>query len=99
MASKKIKVAVVTTRRKDRPETIRQARTWETVKGHYQEAGLCEGCAGQAAYGAQLGFAKIKPPCAECAYTRLPAKLIDRHGDRGQRWLEGHWAGPDEVED
>lgn len=94
MAVKKIKVTIVDTRRKDRPETLRQARTWETVKGHYEDAGLCGGCAGQAAYGHQLGFAKIKPPCAECAYIRLPDVLINRHGDRGQRWLGGHFTKP-----
>jgi hypothetical protein len=80
-----------TTTRRDRPETLRQARTWETVKGHYEAAGLCEGCAGQAAYGAQLGFAKINPPCDHCSYVVLPLELIARHGIRGQQWLHGHF--------
>jgi hypothetical protein len=75
----------------DRPETVRQARTWETVKGHYEDAGLDGGCAGQAAYGHQLGFAKVNPPCDHCSYIVLPRTLIARHGIRGQQWLHGHF--------
>lgn len=88
------RIGAITT---DRPETIRQARTFETVKGHYERAGLCGPCAGQAAYGHQMGFAKIKPPCAACALITLPAKLSARHGDRGQLWLQGHWARTGEA--
>lgn len=51
---------------KDNPETIRQARTWVTTKGHYLELGLCSTCAAQAAYGHQLGFGRANPPCASC---------------------------------
>lgn len=48
------------------PETIQQARTWETVASAYQGEGLCRGCAGQAAYGHQLGFLRVKSPCVDC---------------------------------
>jgi hypothetical protein len=78
----------------DRPETFRQAQTWETVKGHYEDAGLDGSCAGQAAYGHQMGFRKIKPPCPVCAAITLPARLVLRHGSRGQRWLRGEFTRP-----
>jgi hypothetical protein len=77
--------------RKDRPETVRQAVTWENTKNKYMAAGLCGGCAGQAAYGHQLGFHRIKDPCPEDVGKTVPDKLIDRHGDRGARWLAGHF--------
>jgi hypothetical protein len=48
------------------PETPRQARTWETVKNSYVLAGLCIACASQAAYGHQLGFSYVRPPCFDC---------------------------------
>ncbi len=86
-------------RKGDRPETIDQARTWGRVKGHYLAAGLCAGCAGQAAYGHQLGFTRIKDPCTECRGLSLPARLIGSHGDRGQRWLRGHYRTTAEVAD
>lgn len=77
----------------DRPETVRQAQTWETVKGHYESAGLCLGCAGQAAYGHQMGFSRVKDPCVLCRLVTLPHRIIKRHGDRGQRWLNGAFTG------
>lgn len=51
------------------PETIAQAQTWQTVKNRYIQLGLCEGCAAQAAWGHQCGFAAINPPCPRCAQT------------------------------
>lgn len=80
-------------RKGDRPETIRQALTWENLKNHYVDAGLCNGCAGQAAYGHQLGFTRIKDPCTACRSVVLPDKLVNRHGDRGQKWLALHFSG------
>jgi hypothetical protein len=80
-------------RKGDRPETVRQAQTWETVKGHYVAAGLDDGCAGQAAYGHQMGFSRVKDPCVTCRTITLPNSLIERHGDRGQRWLDGAFTG------
>lgn len=50
-------------------ETTRQAATWERTANAYQEDGLCRGCAAQAAYGHQLGFGRIHPPCEDCQPT------------------------------
>jgi hypothetical protein len=51
----------------DRPETVRQAQTWETVKNRYVAAGLCHKCASQAAWGHQIGFSRVEhAPCAAC---------------------------------
>lgn len=51
----------------DGPETMRQSRTWEVIKNRYLRLGLCHTCASQAAYGHQLGFSRIHPPCPDCA--------------------------------
>lgn len=81
-----------TTPKGDKPETLRQAHTWTTVKHEYERAGLCGGCAGQAAYGHQLGFHKgLTPPCAEDAGKTLSGELLAKHGPRGQRWLNGEF--------
>jgi len=80
----------------DRPETVRQAKTWEGVKNEYVIAGLCNGCAGQAAYGHQLGFHKIHSPGLCCAGKTLPESVIDRHGSRAVRWLAGEFTAPSE---
>ncbi len=77
--------------KKDKPETQRQASTWENVTNRYEAAGLCRGCAGQAAYGHQLGFNRVKDPCDPCRGVVLPGALIAKHGDRGAMWLAGHY--------
>ncbi len=51
------------------PETLRQAQRWDTVKGAYLQVGLCERCAGQAAWGHQIGFSMINPPCEKCVHA------------------------------
>ena len=52
----------------ERPETLAQAKTWETVKGRYLAAGLCHRCAAQAAWGHQIGFSRLEhAPCQTCA--------------------------------
>jgi hypothetical protein len=79
---------------RSKPETIRQARTWETVKGHYLEEGLCEKDAAQAAWGHQNGFTQIKDPCEECQKITLSSRLIEQHGIRGVSWLNGKWIKP-----
>lgn len=58
----------------DRPETLRQARRFEVHKGEYLHLGLCHPCAGQGAYGRQLGFRSVHPPCPGCLLllTALP---------------------------
>jgi len=79
------------TRKGDPPENIEQARYWQLIKNRYQAAGLCNGCAGQAAYGHQLGFTRVQDPCSACRGTRVPRTLVARHGVRGQQWLNGHF--------
>ena len=49
-----------------RPETLRQARNWDSIKPKAMQAGLCEACASQYAWGCQIGFNLSKPPCREC---------------------------------
>lgn len=39
-----------------RPETLAEYKHWERLTTMYQRAGLCRACAGQVAYGHQLGF-------------------------------------------
>lgn len=50
-----------------RPETLRQARSWDTAKNQYRTLGLCWPCAAQAAEGHAVGFSSVRPPCAHCA--------------------------------
>jgi hypothetical protein len=50
----------------DGPETMEQARRWEVVKNRYERAGLCHICSAQAAFGHQLGFSRVHPPCPDC---------------------------------
>lgn len=54
---------------KDANETLRQSRTFGTVKGHYLNLGLCGPCAAQAAFGHQIGFSRSNPPCEGCLPT------------------------------
>lgn len=78
-------------RKGDVPETISQAVNWTTVKYRYEQAGLCGGCAGQAAYGHQMSFLRIRPPCDSCRGKIMTARLIRQQGKRGQLWVNGHW--------
>ena len=55
----------------DKAETLRQAQTWQSNKKHYMELGLCSICSGQAAYGHQIGFRRVRPPCSSCLLTVL----------------------------
>jgi hypothetical protein len=48
------------------PESATQAATWQTTTTRYIALGLCPRCAAQAAYGHQLGFSRVEPPCADC---------------------------------
>jgi len=65
------------------PETISQARVWDRKNKRYLIAGLCFGCAAQAAWGHAIGFQKINPPCAEC----IPLiASFDTPGPQGSKW-------------
>lgn len=81
---------------RSKPETLSQAHTWELVKNRYVEEGLCEKDAAQAAWGHQNGFRQINSPCGACQNITLSDKLIERHGRRGQLWLQGKWIKPEE---
>jgi hypothetical protein len=51
-------------------ETVRQAQRWDLIKRRYVDAGLCERCAAQAAWGHQDnagGWDDLKSPCDRCA--------------------------------
>lgn len=49
-----------------RPETLGQSRTWDCRANEAEAAGLCRRCAGQWAWGLQIGFARAYPPCSRC---------------------------------
>lgn len=62
-----------------KPETHSQAASWQFRRNKYLALGLCDACAGQAAYGHQSGFAPhehvrgghlvlegVRPPCPAC---------------------------------
>jgi hypothetical protein len=72
----------VTTVAASPPETKRQAQRWDANVKAYKAKGLCGACAGQAAYGHQLGFDAIAPPCEICR------PIVDRStGERlGKGW-------------
>ena len=59
------------------PETTEQAREWQRFYGWYDRAGLCPRCSAQGAWGHQLGFSNVKPPCNPCAVivADFPAKV------------------------
>lgn len=50
----------------DPPETMGQARLWDATSAWYLKAGLCGRCASQMAWGHQIGWSRVHPPCEEC---------------------------------
>lgn len=50
----------------ERAESLREAIEWDTTKNQYLRLGLCYRCAVAAAYGHQLGFARVVQPCRLC---------------------------------
>lgn len=51
----------------DPPETPRQAKRWDSAFTRYSRAGLCDRCASQAAWGGQIGYCRVDPPCESCS--------------------------------
>lgn len=52
-------------------ETMRQAQRWDAIKLRYMDAGLCDRCAAQAAWGHQDnagGWDDLQAPCGRCAF-------------------------------
>jgi hypothetical protein len=69
-------------RRLDRPETLYQAQEFDRRRSGYEAAGLCYRCAAQAAYGHQLGFARVHSPCDGCVGIVAGFPLAARNGWR-----------------
>lgn len=80
--------------RDDGAETTGQAVTWSGLNKKYKEAGLCDRDAAQAAYGHQLGFARIHNPCTPCSKITLPSTIAEGTRKRGQDWLRGKFETP-----
>lgn len=61
------------------PETPLQADWWMRTKSWYERAGLCPRCSAQGAWGHQLGFSNVKPPCNSCAaiVTEFPTSATN----------------------
>jgi hypothetical protein len=51
----------------DRPETLAQAKRWDTQCARARAWGLCDRCSSQYSWGLQLGFTQVHPPCDSCA--------------------------------
>jgi hypothetical protein len=66
------------------PETAYQAIAWDRNKFRYLRVGWCHTCAAQAAWGHQLGFRRVRPPCEAC--RGLPTGGV---GTRAARWAAG----------
>lgn len=53
-------------------ETMRQAQRWDVIKHRSVNAGLCDRCAAQAAWGHQDnagGWNDLQPPCGRCVFV------------------------------
>lgn len=70
-----------------RPETLGEARRWETVKNLYvNEDGLCFRCAAQMAWGHSGGFATLpERPCEKCAPIVARFPVAKANGWRAYR--------------
>lgn len=66
----------------DGPETPEQVKEWSRAKRRYLDAGLCHHCSAVAAYGHQLGFARVEPPRAACAMLVLSFPMERPNGWR-----------------
>jgi hypothetical protein len=77
--------------RRNVPETLAQARLWEMWNRRYKKAGLCYACAAQAAWGHQLGFGSVRPPCTlcTCAVAELPVQKAGGWRGLATAWSSG----------
>ncbi|PCC26512.1 hypothetical protein CIK75_02500 [Glutamicibacter sp. BW78] len=80
------------------PETASQAHTWERIKTHYLQLGLCHKCAAQAAYGSQYGFTDVNPPCVECSPTVAAFASKQPNGWRSQGRIRSRAGDPARLE-
>lgn len=72
------------------PESVRQAQRWDAVKLRYVDAGLCDRCAAQAAWGHQdnaTGWNGLRSPCADCTpvVSGLPMPTTNPNWRRFER--------------
>lgn len=68
--------------RRERPESLTEARRWERYRSEFDALGLCGRCACQAAYGVQVGWSHVHPPCDRC---RPVLAVFTRAGPNGWR--------------
>lgn len=66
----------------DPPETLAQARRWDRAHAWYLRAGLCGRCASQMAWGHQIGWGRVHPPCESCLLIIGTFPLIQVNGWR-----------------
>lgn len=71
--------------KREAPETMRQAHTWDANASRYRSAGFCDRCAAQAAWGHSLGFANTQLVGACCRGKPVP----DGRGERAEKWATG----------
>jgi len=63
-------------------ETLDQAELFTTNRNLFSRLGFCDMCAAQAAYGRQLGWKQVAPPCAKCIASVDEISL----NEIGARW-------------
>ena len=69
-----------------RPETLNQAEIFDAVVAAYMAAGWCPICSAQAAFGRQIGFRQVQPPCPSCRGLQPPHGFSN---DRSRSWAAG----------
>lgn len=67
------------------PETPSRAQEWQRAYGWYDRAGLCPRCSAQGAWGVQLGYSNVKPPCNPCAVI-----VAEFPAERSNGWRRLH---------
>ena len=68
-----------------KPESLRQAITWDANKREALRVGCCDRCAGQTAWARQLGATVVESePCDDCRVLLLSLGPV--LSDRVQRW-------------
>lgn len=86
-----------------RPETKGQAQRWDAIKRHaHTLGGLCYPCAVAFAYGTQLGYAQVNPPCPACAAVVASWPVCQLNGWRSlnaSHDARASWEGlaPDQI--
>jgi hypothetical protein len=78
--------------KRELPESQSQVKEFDRRRRAYREAGLCHACAAQAAFGHQMGFLQVHPPCSSCVPVVMgfpyPAENSWRRFRRGRSLTE-----------